>query len=199
MVAQVTGTAINPASLRVTLTQLGIWGPLVLIGVLAAVLIVPIVPASVFQVGAGLAFGPWLGLVYALVADGLGASVGFWLARRWGKPLLGHYLSPETQSGLERLTKRITGRGVIILRLIPGPAYPLVSFAAGYSPISYLRYILSSFIGVLPGLILLVLAGDIAESSPLIALGLVVLLIVGLLVLGRFIDGRAREGMDKPV
>lgn len=179
---------INPAATRNVLAQLGGWAPVALIAVLAGVLVVPIIPASVFQISAGLLFGPFLGLVCVLIADALGASVGFWLARAWGKSFLARWLSPATQTKLENLTQRITWRGVILLRLLPGPTYPLVSLAAGHSPMSYEQYLLASLLGVFPGLAVLVLAGDIAEQSPFLAFALVALLIGGLVVASRLID-----------
>jgi len=185
VVARITNTDISPAALRAALLQLGVFAPLALIVMLAAVLVVPAIPASIFQIGAGLAFGSWLGLLCVLIADGIGASVGFLLARYWGKSILTRYLDSETQSQLTGLTARISWRGVILLRLLPGPAYPLVSFAAGFSSISYPRYIVASFIGVFPGLALLVLAGDLVESSPLLAFALVALILVGVVIAGR--------------
>ncbi len=193
VLAQLANGNINPAAARDVLARLGGWAPAALIAVLAGVLVVPIIPASVFQIGAGLFFGPFLGLVCVLIADALGASVGFWLARYWGKSLLARWLSPATQTKLENLTKRITWRGVILLRLLPGPTYPLVSFAAGHSPMNYGQYLLASLIGVFPGLVLLVFAGDLAQQSPLLAFALVALLIGGLVVASRWLDRKPRE------
>lgn len=182
-----TGAAFSPAAIREALVPLGGWGPVALIVLLACVLVVPVIPATVLQIGAGLAFGPPLGLLYVLLADVLGASAGFWLARRWGHSVLDKRLSPATQATLERLTKRMTWRGVLLLRLLPGPAYPLVSLAAGYSPLTFVPYTLASFAGVLPSLALLVLAGDLVTTSPLLAFGLVVLLVAGLALAGRLL------------
>ena len=179
-----TNTDISPANLRATLFQFGALAPLALILALAGVLVVPVMPASVFQIGAGLAFGSWLGLICVLVADVIGASVGFAIARHWGKTLLARYLDAQAQAQLATLTEHISWRGVILLRLLPGPAYPLVSFASGFSLISYPTYIAASLIGVFPGLALLVLAGDMVEESPLLAFGLVALVLVGLVIAG---------------
>ena len=179
---------VTPASIRATLSQLGGWALFVFIAALAGVLIVPIVPASLFQISAGLFFGPFDGLVYVVAADILGASIGFWLARHWGRSFLARYLSSASQSKLENLAERITWREVVLLRLLPGPAYPLVSMAAGYSSISYARYIAASLVGVFPGLVLLVLAGDIAERSPLIAFALIAFLLIGLVIIGHRVN-----------
>jgi uncharacterized membrane protein YdjX (TVP38/TMEM64 family) len=185
-----TSTTLSPMLIRTTLAELGVWAPLALIVALAGVLVVPLIPASLLQISAGLAFGPWMGLVYVLVADVLGASIGFALARYWTKSLLIRFLSPKTQTSLSALTGRISWRGVIILRLLPGPVYPLVSLAAGYSSLRYAQYLAASLLGVLPGLALLVLAGDLAASSPILAFAVVVLLIVGLVVLSRLVSSK---------
>ncbi len=189
---RLTGATVNPAAVRATLADLGMWGPAALILVLAALLVIPVFPASALQIGAGLAFGPWVGLVSVTLADILGASAGFCIARRWGRPVVDRRLSPDTRAVLDRLTRRMDWRGVILLRLIPGPAYPLVSLAAGYSPLGYRRYLLSSLAGVLPGLALLVLAGDLAQGSPLLAAAIVVLLVLSLIVAGRFLSDRSQ-------
>jgi uncharacterized membrane protein YdjX (TVP38/TMEM64 family) len=159
--------------------------PLVLILLLAGILVVPVLPAIIFQVASGLAFGPAWGLLYVLLADVLGAAIGFVLARRWGLPLLRRWLKPEHLASAERLAARLDWKGIILLRLLPGPAYPLVSFAAGLSPLSLRRYVLASFTGVLPSLALLVLAGDIATESPWLGVALVLVLIAGLVLAGR--------------
>jgi uncharacterized membrane protein YdjX (TVP38/TMEM64 family) len=185
-----TGANVNAAMIRAALQGLGLWGPLALIVALAAVLVVPLIPASLFQIGAGLAFGPWLGLLYATIADILGASAGFWLARRWGKSALERHLSPAAHDKLSALTQRMNWHSVVLLRLIPGPAYPLVSLAAGHSKLSYLRFISASLTGVLPALALLVFAGDLVASSPLLAFALVVLLVGSLALAGRLLTGR---------
>ncbi len=181
---------LSPAVLRATLARLGPWGPAALIAALGGVLVVPVLPASIFQIGAGLAFGPPLGLLYATIADILGASVGFWLARRWGQPLLSRFMTANTQSYLDRLAGRMTWRTVLLLRLLPGPAYPLVSLAAGYAPLPFWQYSLASISGVFPALALLVLAGDLVTQSPWLAFGLVVAVVASLALAGRLL-GRA--------
>ena len=187
------GDALSPAAVRDTLgrveAQAGGFpvAPLVLVVILAAVLVVPVIPASIFQIGSGLAFGPLWGLIYALLADVIGAAAGFFLARRWGPRTLRRWLKPTTIEGVERLARRLDWKGVILLRLLPGPAYPMVSFAAGLAPLSAARYLLASFAGVLPSIMLLVVAGDVATGSPLLAAAIVVALVGSLVLAGRLL------------
>lgn len=190
------GASFDVAAVRQLLAGLGPWGPLALVAALAAVLVVPVIPASAFQIAAGLAFGPWLGLLAVSLADVLGASLGFWLARRWGGQIT-RRLSPASQAQIERLTRRTSWRMVMLLRLLPGPAYPLVSFAAGFSPLGFWAYTAASFAGVFPALALLVFAGDLVTRSPLLATALVVALVGSLALAGRLL-GRAAADDPAP-
>ena len=136
---------------------------------------------------AGLA---WLALLFGIAIYGeRHPSV---LARRWGLPLLQRWLKTEHLTNAVGLAARLDWKGIILLRLLPGPAYPLVSFAAGLSPLSLGRYTLASFAGVLPSLALLVLAGDIATDSPWLGVALVLVLVGGLVLAGRIIKGGRR-------
>ncbi len=188
------GASLTPESMRSILASLGIWGPVVLVLGLAFLLVIPVLPATLLQIGAGLAFGPIPGLVYTMIADGLGASIGFWIARRWGSDLIQSRISEQQRQSLATLTQRVTWRSMLILRLLPGPAYPLVSFAAGYSRISFRAYLLSSLVGVLPSLALLTLAGDLVTRSPVLAFGIVAAFLGGLALAGRWINVAKDEG-----
>ena len=197
-VLRLAGASWNPEAVRDGLRRLEASAglpvaPAVLIALLVSVLIVPAIPASVLQIGSGLAFGPAWGLLYVLVADALGAALGFAFARRWGPRTLRRWLKPSTVRNVERLAARLDWKGVVLLRLLPGPAYPLVSFAAGLARLSPGRYLLASLLGALPSLALLVYAGDVATGSPLLAVALVVALVASLTLMGRLIGNTKRE------
>ena len=188
------GAALRPEAVRDALLRLGPWGPLAQIGLLTGVLTVPVVPATIFQIAGGWAFGRGLGFLYTMIGDALGASLGFWIARRWGERLLRRWLSPASLAQVQRLAARMTWRAVMVLRLLPGPAYTLVSFAAGVSPLRFGPYLLGSIVGVAPWIALLVLAGDVARSSPLVAVGIVVGIVALAAGLGRIARSRTTAG-----
>jgi uncharacterized membrane protein YdjX (TVP38/TMEM64 family) len=190
------GAALRPEAVRDALLRLGPLGPLAQIGLLGGVLTVPVVPATIFQIAGGWAFGKWLGFVYTMLGDALGAALGFAVARQWGDRVLRRWLSPHSLEQVQRLASRMTWRSVMVLRLLPGPAYTMVSLAAGLSPLRFGPYLLGSVVGVAPWIALLVLAGDVARSNPWIGL-VIVLGIVGLAVaLGRFAQGNTKG--EKP-
>jgi uncharacterized membrane protein YdjX (TVP38/TMEM64 family) len=188
------GAALQPEAVRDLLLQLGPWGPLAQIAVLGGVLTVPVVPATIFQIAGGWAFGKVLGFVYTMLGDALGACLGFWIARRWGDRVLRRWLAPASYAQMQRLAGRMTWRAVMVLRLLPGPAYTLVSLAAGVSPLGFWRYLIGSVLGVAPWIALLVLAGDVARSNPWIALGIIAGIVLLAASLGRVARTMSGDG-----
>jgi uncharacterized membrane protein YdjX (TVP38/TMEM64 family) len=178
---------LTPQGLRTFLAPFGWWGGLILVGLIIAVLVVPVIPATILQVGAGVVFGPWVGFGLTLLADGIGALVGFWLARYWGKAVIRTKLSVAEQVAFDDLCQRITPIQMVILRLLPGPAYTVVSFAAGCSEMVWWRYVSFSLLGVVPALAMLTLAGDLSTSNPWLAIGIGIVFVFIMLGLSRFV------------
>lgn len=176
---------LTPQGLRSLLLPFGWWGGVILVGFIAAVLVVPIIPATILQVGAGVIFGPWVGFGLTVVADGIGALIGFGMARRWGKAVIRTKLGVDEQVAFDALCQRITPMQIIVLRILPGPAYTVVSFAAGCSTMEWWRYVFFSVLGVVPALAMLTIAGDLSTSNPWLAAGVGVTFVVVMIGLSR--------------
>ena len=183
---------LTPTGMRTLLAPLGGWGALIVVMGIAVILVVPVVPATVLQVGAGLVFGPWLGFGLTLLGDLIGALVGFAIARRWGHQVVRTRLSAPEQDAFDDLCVRITPTGMLLLRVLPGPAYTLVSFAAGCSSMSWWQYLLGSLLGVAPGLLVLTVAGDLSTSNPVLAVGIAVGFVLLMVGISRIVRSRAQ-------
>jgi uncharacterized membrane protein YdjX (TVP38/TMEM64 family) len=175
---------------------LGVWGPPLLLLALAAVLIVPLVPASLLQLAAGLAFGPLVGFCCTMLADLIGAALGWGIARAWGPAAIHAWWGDDTRRAVLRLTSQMRVSTIIMLRLLPGPAYPAVSFAAGYAPIGLGRFLVASSLGSAPSLALLAWAGDLASHAPWTALLVTVGVGAGLALAARLVDRRSATGVE---
>lgn len=161
---------LTPQGLRTLMAPFGWWGGLLLSGIIALILVVPIAPATIAQVGAGLLYGPWVGFGVTMLGDVVGSLLGFAIARQWGRrTFLYTRLSADEKAAFDRLCQQITPLQLIVLRILPGPAYTMVSLAAGCSTLPWWRYLLASLLGVAPGLALLTLAGDLSTSQPWLA------------------------------
>jgi len=182
---------LTPSGMRTLLAPLGGWGALIVVVGIAVILVVPVVPATVLQVGAGLVFGPWLGFGLTLLGDLIGALVGFAIARRWGHQVVRTRLSAAEQGAFDDLCVRITPTGMLLLRVLPGPAYTLVSFAAGCSSMPWWQYLLGSLLGVAPGLLVLTVAGDLSTSNPGLAVGIAVGFVLLMVGISRIVRSRS--------
>ena len=178
---------LTPQGLRDLLLPFGWWGGIILVGLTVAVLVIPVIPATILQVGAGVIFGPWVGFGLTVLADGIGALIGFGLARRWGKAVIRTKLSSHEQGAFDALCQRITPMQMIVLRILPGPAYTVVSFAAGCSTMEWWRYLIFSLIGVIPALAMLTVAGDLSTSNPWLAAGVGLVFVGVMFGLGRLL------------
>jgi uncharacterized membrane protein YdjX (TVP38/TMEM64 family) len=88
-------------------------------------------------------FGPWLGLLYNCLGTLLGSSLNFWLAKRWGQPLVHHLLEDATREKylgwLEQGSKFDRLFAVaILLPFFPDDALCLI---AGLSPMNWRRFL----------------------------------------------------------
>ena len=57
---------LTPSGVRALIEPLGWWGAALLAIMIAGILVFPIIPATLLQVGAGVVYGPWVGFVVAL-------------------------------------------------------------------------------------------------------------------------------------
>ena len=116
------------------------------------------VPQVVLIAAAVVAFGPTLGFAYSWIGTMVSAAVGFWLGRVTGGRLL-------KQVGGEKLRifMGMIGRNgflaSLIVRLVPSAPFVVVNMAAGMTPMRFSAFALGSAIGIVPKILLTVMAG----------------------------------------
>ena len=130
--------------------------------ILATVLLLP---GSVLTIGGGWLFGFMEGLVVVSLSSTLAAScsflIGRYLARAWVEGKI-------SEDGRYRSLDRAIGeRGffvVLLTRLSPLFPYNLLNYAWGISSVRISRYVLASWIGMIPGTLLYVYLGAAASD-----------------------------------
>ncbi len=145
----------------------GLFGAL-LIGAAYAGATVLMIPGSLVTLVIGAVYGPWLGLALVSPASVLGATLAFLLGRGAFRPAIEQRMagSPRFQALQQAMAKE----GLKILTLVRlSPVFPftVVNYAFGLTRISVGRYVLGSFVGMLPGTLMYVYlgstVGDLAE------------------------------------
>jgi uncharacterized membrane protein YdjX (TVP38/TMEM64 family) len=161
----------------------GAAGPLVLIGLIIAQVVVAPIPGHALGLVAGYLYGFWLGALYTWLGNVLGSALAMTLARVAGRPLLRRLVN---QSALDRLDRLAAGKGLrffFLIFLLPFLPDDLACFLAGLTPLPLPALVITAAVARIPGLVTVVWAGTQASrfslegwliAGPLILLGLLI-------------------------
>ncbi|GAC1652043.1 MAG: hypothetical protein NVS4B8_27230 [Herpetosiphon sp.] len=133
------------------------FGPLLFIGLYALRPLV-LFPASVLTLGAGLVFGPVLGVMYTIVGSNLSALLAFGVGHWFGEGLLGGERAAGVVQRYAARLRQHSFETVLLMRLIFLP-YDLVNYLCGVLHIDWKAFLLATLLGSLPGTFAIVLAG----------------------------------------
>jgi len=154
---------LTPEDLRPWLMSYGTWAPAIYIAIYT---IRPLLlfPATPLCLAGGLAFGPLWGTLYTLIGFIGDATLAFAIGRRFG-PRSGRDSAGLLGPWLGKLRRR-PFRTIATLRLIPVVPFDAVSYAAGYTRISFWPYLTATVIGTLPVTIAYsALGGSLADGA----------------------------------
>ena len=142
---------------------LGLWGP-VLFAALYVVVTVSLIPGSILTIGAGAVFGVIPGTIYTSVGATIGATFAFLLGRTlmrgWVEKRVN--ASPKLKA-VDEAVEREGGRIVFLLRLSPLVPYNLSNYIYGLTKVGLGSYILASWIGMIPGILLYSYIGSLVQ------------------------------------
>lgn len=151
--------------------SMGVWGPVFLAAVYT-IACVFFVPGSVLTLGAGFLFGVVRGTIAVSVGSVLGATaaflVGRTLLRGWIEKKITAY--PRFQA-IDRAIGQEGFKIVLLVRLSPIFPFNLLNYAFGLTRVSLGRYVLASWLGMLPGTLMYVYVGSALKSLAEVAAG----------------------------
>lgn len=153
LVADLFSTELDGEDKRVALqAAFEAWGPLAPVAytlfVTAEVVIAPL-PGLMLYAPGGIIFGGFLGGLYALIGNMLGAALACQIMRILGMALFG----PRIRDSLGRLGPVLDRRGVWVvffLRVNPLTSSDLVSYAAGLTQMPTWKVVLGTAMGMAP-------------------------------------------------
>jgi uncharacterized membrane protein YdjX (TVP38/TMEM64 family) len=130
---------LTPAQIGRWIDSLGYYAPLffIVIGLVRPFVFFPI---TFYYIGAGLAFGVIGGLLYGIYGVLSGALVLYLALRLTGTRYLPKRLVPRVEKAQKRL-ERNPFRSTLIIRLVPGVSFDIVSLASGVAKIPLLPYV----------------------------------------------------------
>jgi uncharacterized membrane protein YdjX (TVP38/TMEM64 family) len=189
----VLATILDGPALRQWIMTLGLWGPLAVIGTMTIAILVSPIPSAPIALAAGAAYGHTWGTVYVVLGAEAGAIAAFGIARLVGHHVLRRWFGDKLSVGLLGSQKVLMGI-VFASRLLPFISFDLISYAAGLTILSFWRFAIATFAGIIPASFLLAhFGGEMAtgETERILISALVLGGITLLPVVLKFARGRA--------
>ena len=155
---------MDDAALPELIADLGVWGPIAIVLVVASAIVWRPIPSVPIALAAGAAYDHVWGTLYILIGTELGAVVAFTIARLSGqdvvkkplsrRPLLGFLGSQDTYKAF-----------IFIARHLPFVSLGDVSYAAGLTPLAIRHFAIATLAGVTPASFLLAHFGGEMSSG----------------------------------
>lgn len=156
--------ARDEAALEQLIASLGWWGPLALVAINAAQIVVAPIPGYVVQAVAGYLYGPLWGSVWGTVGLLVGALLAMALSRQFGRPLVQRLVGRERLDGWEEVT--LSTNTMVWFLILLAPSGDLPYFMAGLARVSFVKILLLTLMIRGPTTVVVAAAGAGAWSLP---------------------------------
>lgn len=141
----------NPLQIKEFVLSYGVFAPIIFI-ILFTFVPLTLFPDAILAIAGGLIFGLFEGSIYIMIGALCGATLSFYLARFYGS-WLRKKLKGEKFLNIDEQVKNNGFLIIFLLRLIPLVPFDIISYSAGFSSIRYKDFILATFIGIIPGVL----------------------------------------------
>jgi uncharacterized membrane protein YdjX (TVP38/TMEM64 family) len=145
--------------------NLGALGYVVYIAVYA-ICVVAFIPASILTLGAGAIFGFIGGTIVVVIGASIGATLAFLLARTVMRKRI--ETMTATNAKFSALDRAIANEGmkiVFLVRLAVVFPFTYINYAFGLTAIPLWRYVLATFLGIIPATAAFVFASSAATKA----------------------------------
>lgn len=140
----------------------GIWAPVIYI-ILFTLVPLTLFPDSVLAIAGGMCFGVMGGAICTMIGAIFGGTLAFFISRTLGKG----FAKKLSNNEMQKISAKIEEKGfliVLFLRLIPLFPFDVISYSAGLSRINLRDFIMATFIGTIPGILVFSNIGDKAMN-----------------------------------
>jgi uncharacterized membrane protein YdjX (TVP38/TMEM64 family) len=143
------------------ISSLGAVAPIVFIAAYVAACVL-FIPGSIMTIGAGVLFGAVRGSIYVSIGATAGATAAFLVGRYFARDWVAAKLAGNvTFSAIDAAVGREGWKIVGLTRLSPVFPFNLLNYAYGLTRVSLRDYLLASWLGMLPGVVMYTYIGSL--------------------------------------
>ena len=123
--------------------------------------VIKIIPAEPLEIGSGVLYGTWGGMLLCLLGTMLGSLVIIALTRAFGRRIVEVFIPIEKINSLKFLqNKKRVYISLFLIYLLPGTPKDILTYAAGITDIDMKKFLLITGIARIPSIIVSTLCGE---------------------------------------
>ncbi len=161
----------GPLRELITADSLAIWGGglrqndaaplLVTLAYVAGTLVM--VPITLLITATALIFEPWSSCFYAIIGCLGAATVSYGIGRLVGRDTIRRIAGNRVNKISKRLAQQ-NSLTIAAIRLLPVAPFPIVNLVMGASRVKFVNYVIGTFLGLLPGIVIISLFAGSLKS-----------------------------------
>ncbi|NJO03768.1 MAG: TVP38/TMEM64 family protein [Bacteroidia bacterium] len=150
--------------------QFGFWGPVLIVVGMTAQMFLVVVPSILLIIVSVLAYGPWWGSLYSVIAVAVASSIAYAIGYGASKAFVNRLIGPEAQEKFLKAVKEYGMLGVVVVaRINPLLSNDAVSFISGLVKLNFWKFMAATLGGVIP---LIALAGFLGANMQRLETGM---------------------------
>lgn len=185
----------NHKELLIVVKNLGLIGPVVIIGLIAIAIIITPIPSAPIALVSGALYGHTFGTVYVVLGALSGALIAFMISRKLGYDYVNkklHHKMPQKIVGSQNALMMI----VFVTRLAPFISFDVISYAAGLTKLTFSRFFIATLMGIIPISFILAHLGSEVENGEMESIA-TALILLGFFTLVPLIIKKLTTNSDK--
>jgi len=128
------------------------------------------IPGSMLTLVGGVLFGTFYGSLLSLFGSFLGSLICFKISQKFGRPIVKRIIGEEELEVIDNFFHEKKGLFFLfILRIIPFVSFDVVSYGIGLTNVRFRDFVIISFFGLIPSVVLFSYMGDIfLQGNPIL-------------------------------
>ena len=152
-------------------------------------------PVPILALAAGISFGLFEGVLYTMIGAMINSSIMFLMAKKFAKDkVLEIFRKKISEKWYNKIINAEKVNGVFIIflmRLLPIAPYNVINYLSGLTEISFLKYSIATFLGIIPGTFVFLNVGDKAinvysKEFIIAIIGFVVLTVISFVLIKKY-------------